>query len=797
MSRWIVFLYLIIFPVYLYSQEPAPVTLKGRVFSSVDNKPLEFATVVLLEAKKKTQTDASGNYSISADQPGKYTLVIRAEGLRILNIKVNLEKDITRDFSLSPLKFKGGTLLITGERNIQKLSRYTMTARELKDVPATFGDSLGALTALPGVIRTAGFFGQLVIRGVESNLNRYFIDDIPIYNPQHFFAIHSVIASDLIREIDLYASAYPANFGGASGGVININTIDEVNALGGNVDVSIISSSLLLKAPIIVKGSKEKSENEEENKEKKNENRGYVIVAGRLGYLTLVIPVIYELITGDKLFSLPEYWDYQLKFKYNFDSRHSLTLLSLGSGDEIDLAAGEAPSIDFDPIVDRFAFKNRLLSFSQGVYYTYEHSKNLKNIFLFFTSFNEYSNFLNVDNVDAANWLVNFGTKSNPYTYGFKDKVRFTWLDKKAELLAAVEYFVYDFNSSGVTLIPNTYTGIGPPNFADDSQFNRLPINLRTTNHVLSAFIENKFEVIGFTITPGVRMDYLNRSQAVTVDPRLLVSYEFKTETTLSLAGGTYSSFYQTNPYLFNSSPNYASTGKSLKPLRACHSSLGLEQKVSLFTIRTEGFYNYFWNLAREEASEPDNISSAGKLQTYGTELMLRLDQIEGKHGFFGWINYTFTQSKYKSGIARESWGDNWINSDNEQEHALKLIFGYSYKQHSISSRFQLNSSFPYTPIVDADESPVGSERYFPEYGSKNSRHSPVDHRLDLRYTYKSRHSWGFISWYIEIINVYNNRAINGEDWDYDRPFAKGSNPKPDRPNTVNLIPSFGVEVKF
>jgi hypothetical protein len=150
-----------------------------------------------------------------------------------------------------------------------------MTVKQIKEVPASFGDSLNALTALPSVSRPMGIFGPLIIRGADEAVNGYFIDDIPVFNPMHFGGFHSVVNNDLIREIDLYFSAYPSQFANAQGAIININTIDEVDKAGGNVDVGLISASVLVKQPI--------TETTYIDGKEKKENVGYIIAAGRVG----------------------------------------------------------------------------------------------------------------------------------------------------------------------------------------------------------------------------------------------------------------------------------------------------------------------------------------------------------------------------------------------------------------------------------------------------------------------------------------------------------------------------------
>jgi len=779
----------------IYSQEGGEFTLSGRVYNSTSKKTVDFATVVILEARVKGRTFDDGLFSVTVPEAGEYTVMIRSQGLRLLKLKLKINRDMKRDFWLKPVRVRGGALTIFGERNIQKVSRYTMTSQDIKDVPATFGDSINALTALPGVIRTGSFFGPLVIRGASSTTNRYFIDDIPLYNPQHFGGIHSVISNDFIREIDLYASSFPAQFGSANGAVININTIDNVKEFGGYTDIGIISANSLFKVPIFRK------EPGEDGKEEKK-NCGYLVAGGRVAYLSLFVPLIYKVVTGDEIDSVPEYWDYQVKFKYQFNKRHSISMLFLGNKDYFTFINKETMPEEVDPLFEDIEFETDTLSNSQGIYYTYEPSVKFKNTILLTSSLNDSYNYINMEN--AASWLHDFNISSKPNIFGIKDKLRFEWWKDHAELRAAIEATYYYFKLDGYTLVPDEYDFIGIPDFGNENEFYLEPLGDHINNFTAGAYLENKFQFGGLTLTPGVRSDFLYRTKTATVDFRGLVSYEFPTRTIVSVAGGQYSSFIKVNPYVFNNNADLASEGEVLKPERALHSVLGFEQKISLFTFKLEGFYNYFYDLAFFDDTAPGDIRCNGKQKAYGIETMLRVDREEGRGGLFGWINYTWTQSKLKSGVYNDINGDRYVDfggdalrPGGEQEHALKLVAGYTVSRHTFSTRFQLYTSFPYTPITGSDETTPG--RFVPvmDEADKNSKHFPLDHRLDVRYSYKTTYEWGYVSWYIEVINVYNHQAIDGENWDYSEPYSEGNNPVLEAGEGLAFIPNFGVEVKF
>ncbi|HRZ25403.1 MAG TPA: carboxypeptidase-like regulatory domain-containing protein [Spirochaetota bacterium] len=801
MMRWIKLVRLFttvlaVFPsVALFAQDPAVLT--GQILSTADKNPVAQAAVVLVEAGAHTTSDVSGRYSLVVHEKGAYTLMVSAAGFTPLRMKLTVGRDSSRDFWLRPAADAGVT--VVGRRDIQAVSRNTMTADELKSVPGTLGDPIGALASLPGVARTGDFIGYLAMRGAPDYLNGYYIDGIPLIVPQHFSGFHAVIPNVFVKEVDMFSSAFPARYGGASAAMINMNTIDDVSGFGGWADIGLISATAMLKIPITAKSLKD------ENYIK--ENRGYVIVGGRYGYLAWVVPLLYDALAGQSLGITPEYWDYQVKAKYSFNTRHSLTLLALGSGDYLRLSYGESDDAAADPLAGDNRLGMNMKCFTQGLTYAYRQGKRLSNDLLAYASLCIIRRFLDYGDPSLPDWS-DYTENARPSIYGLRDTLRFKWLGDTAEILVGAEVALYDFVSHGENLVlKNFFISRSMPDFADEDACVKVAIS-PVLNVLIGGFLENRFTYGGLTVVPGLRVDYLERSNIIVADPRLFVSYEFKTDTAISIAGGMYSSFYQVNPYYFDYLQYVSEIGSGLEPARSVHSALGLEQKVFIFTIRAEGFFNYFWDMGVSSAYLDNYFDNTGKLMACGAELSLRVEHSSRSKGFSGLVSYAYTRAKFRSGLSDEYdgavkvvWGgDRFVSCDYEKEHVFKFVLEYTYKKHSISAKFQLNSSFPYTPITGSDESPDGSGRYVPTYygAGINSRHYPVNHRLDLRYTYTSRHEWGQVSWYIELINAYYSMPVSAESWRYDRPYRDGRNPKPGAdPYAFGLVPNFGVEVEF
>ncbi len=781
------------------------ITMSGTVYDSVSGKPVDFGTVTIIEERVKARTEAQGRYRISVSKPGTYTVIVRSQGLGVLNTTMNINRDMARDFSLKPLTINVSGITVTDDKYFQKVSRRKMTREEMKATPASFGDAINALTSLPGIERTDGFFGPLVIRGMYDQHNRYYIDGMPISNPMHFGGLHAVINTNLMDEINLYSSSFPARFGGAMAAVIDISTVDNVKEEGGYVDTGLISTNILYQRPFT-------REVTQPDGEIKKETTGYIIASGRYGYLGFIIPYLYEKFTDKKSLVVPEYYDYQVKIKQYLDSHNSLTLLFIGSKDyfrfftEDDTLDEEA-----DPLLNDIEFEQNEMFHNLGLYYDYRGGR-IKNRVMAYASLTQFDVYVNSNQISSStpDWLEDLKSTSKPYIFGLKNIFDFEWIKNHADLKASVEYTYYRFEASGESVVQSRNNG----GYTQMDDITTVPIDGSSKNHTVGGFIENRFTAGGLTFVPGLRSDYLKLTDTATFDPRGMISYEFSSDTTVSVASGKYSSFFQVNPYFFNYYPDVAQMDTKTTE-RAYHNVIGIEQVLGLYTLGIEGYYNHFENLAvgypHYEDGEQVLGQASGKMKAYGFEVMLRKDMRENTSGFFGWMSYTYCVSKYKSGItgnifdengndtgtAYDPNGDKWINSDFDRRHSVKLVLGYKYGKFTFSGKFQYLTAYPSTAIIGSTEDTNYPGRYTPVYdiSNQNEYREASYHRLDLRISHKTSYEWGYVSWYVEVINVYNS-AQKETNWKYNQPYSD-SNPDTSDDEGLTIIPNFGVEIKF
>ena len=240
---------LILIFIIFQSSVYAAFSFKGSILTELDKKPIEIGTVAIVELKIKTRID-EGSFNIDIPTEGEYTIIVSSPGYASYQKKVFIKQNQPISISLALATLKGASLTLRDQRDVQTLSRNTLTQKQLKEVPATFGDSLGALSTLPGIARAGSFFGPLIIRGINSRYNRYYIDDIPVLYPQHFGGLQSIISNELVSLIDLYSSAAPASFSQSLGGVIDMKTKDDVKYFGGVGTISLISADIFLEGGI-------------------------------------------------------------------------------------------------------------------------------------------------------------------------------------------------------------------------------------------------------------------------------------------------------------------------------------------------------------------------------------------------------------------------------------------------------------------------------------------------------------------------------------------------------------------
>jgi len=127
-------------------------------------------------------------------------------------------------------------------------TRANQSRSMLSSLSAT--DLIKKVQLLPGVQAHDDLSSEIKIRGSSGNESLIILDGIPLYKVDHFYGIFSSINAQYVNDVVLYKNALPIQFGGKTGGMLNMSSPSEVKHFSGNLEVDLLSASLSFSSPI-------------------------------------------------------------------------------------------------------------------------------------------------------------------------------------------------------------------------------------------------------------------------------------------------------------------------------------------------------------------------------------------------------------------------------------------------------------------------------------------------------------------------------------------------------------------
>jgi hypothetical protein len=194
-----------------------------------------------------TVSDALGVYRFPSLAPGNYKVTASLQGFvarEVVDVRAALGQIKKVDFSL-PLSGVTETVQVTAETplvDVRQSQRSTNIRAEQVELLPKGRDFTSLVTQAPGANNEAKS-GGLSIDGASAGENRYIIDGIETTNLQNGTSGKNVIV-DFIEEVQVKSSGYTAEFGGATGGVINAVTKSGTNDFHGSGLYNFEGSSL-------------------------------------------------------------------------------------------------------------------------------------------------------------------------------------------------------------------------------------------------------------------------------------------------------------------------------------------------------------------------------------------------------------------------------------------------------------------------------------------------------------------------------------------------------------------------
>ncbi|HET9949942.1 MAG TPA: TonB-dependent receptor, partial [Longimicrobiales bacterium] len=114
---------------------------------------------------------------------------------------------------------------------------------ELRAVPGLAeADPVRAIEVLPGVVSTSDFSAAFHVRGGSADQNLILLDGVPIFSPFHLGGLFSVFNTDMIERVELQSGGFAAEHGGRVSSVLEVESDPGESGFSGAAAISLLAS---------------------------------------------------------------------------------------------------------------------------------------------------------------------------------------------------------------------------------------------------------------------------------------------------------------------------------------------------------------------------------------------------------------------------------------------------------------------------------------------------------------------------------------------------------------------------
>ncbi len=726
-------------------------SVKGVVLDKQTRESLPFVNVVIEGTKKGATTNEKGEFEIKNVSLGYIKVTASFVGYQTVTSSdylvtkekvpfVTLEL-IEATSELEEVVIKSSLFKRKAE---SPLSLQTLGVEEIEKNPGGNRDILKVIQSLPGVASNPGFRNDIIIRGGATSENKFYVDGIEVPVINHFQTQGAsggpvgMINTDLIRSVDFYSSAFPANRGNALSSVIEFTQkVGNKEKFEGRGSLGTSDAGVTLQGPL----SKNTS----------------IIVSARQSYLKPLFRLL-------KLTFLPTYNDFQLNLKSKLSDQDELAIFGLGAIDDFEINTKVNDGETDEETIKRNTFFLNVIPVQTQWNYTvgasYRHYEgNSRQTYVL--SRNEWKN--NIvkykDNTNLpADLLNDYQSKEIENKFRFENDTRFA-NGIKLNIGVALQQATYQNSTFERTANLNGNQEI---NF--NSEFSLF-------SYAMFAQASKKLFSNQLELSLGVRTDGNTYNEDMEnpfnqFSPRIAASLKLANKW---YANTSVAKYYQLPSYTmlgFRDNANVLVNQPNLKYISSMHAVGGIEYRPEKNTkVTLEGFYkkydNYPFSIRNQISLAnlgadfgvvgSEAVTSTNEGRAYGFEFLAQKKSYDGVYGI---LAYTFVRSEFKDV------NNQFIPSTWDNRHLLTFTGGKKLGRNwEIGAKFRLVGGRPFTPN-DIDASSI-IERYdvvnrgIPDYTRLNSERLDLYTQLDFRADktwYLKRFS---INLYLDVQNLY------------------------------------------
>ncbi len=668
------------------------------------------------------------------------------------------------------------------EVKTSEIGAKKLTADEIVNTPVIFGESdvLKALQMQPGISGGTEGMAEMHVHGGNSDENLVMLDNVPLYQANHFAGFFSAFNVDAIRYIDFFKSSIPAKYDGRLSSYLDVRTKNgSQDGRHGSFKLGLTSGAFNIDGPIGKKTT--------------------YSVALRRSWLDAVSSIILAIVNAssddEKIRFRYAFMDLNGKITHRFNNR-ATGFVSVYFGDDLIHSGFKYKNGSEDTWNEDGKYKLHWGNFAAQTGFNYRLSPTISAEFTaaytrFFSSMkgNYYFRDIVAADIDGSRTIDKIDNNINDWIL----RCDFDWRPNDIHRVRfGGAYTRHSFLP--VRTSRNYSNGISDVISCDTTQ--------SYTANEANLYIEDDF-----CISDKVRLNAgfhgslfnINDETHFGLGPRLSVSYNPSHNWAVKAA------YSRTNQYVHQLCQSYLSlptdqwipiTGK-LKPQAVDKVSLGAYWQTGngMYAISAEGYYKKMYNLVdyRDEyyLRPPLEVWNAQLCSGKGTAkgVDFKIEKLLGR--LSGHISYSL------------AWGDRTFRDKNGgktfparfvHRHSVNILLNWK-----ISDKVQLNAAWTghsgnrFTFLPQEWESPdFGGTIYSGSNALKaglNNYQLPFYHRLDLSCTVRNRR--GF--WNFSVYNAYchmNTIAIRRGYDDYSRPVFQ-------KVKMLPIIPSISYTWQF
>ncbi len=620
-----------------------------------------------------------------------------------------------------------------------KLGVSTLSASNIKNTPALFGepDLIKAVQILPGVTESTAGIAGMNVHGGNADENMYMLDNVPLYQVEHFAGLFSPFNTDIVKQSDFYRTSVPARYDGRLSSFLDVR-LKNGNRDGhhGSARLGLTAGAFNISGPI---GSK----------------TTYLVGLRRSWLDVLTVPImaiVNSKKTEDKTSFRYHFMDFNAKIEHRFSDR-TRAFINAYYGD------------DYLKVVTKDGEKK------QDIYYKEDHHFNWGNLLIqggvdhkfsdnlsseFSVTFTRYFSLMGYDFIDKAYY-------ANDSLYQ-RDKLKSTNL---INTLRARGDFIWQLSDNSTVRFGASYARQSflpdrmqkENTYNDTTIFSKIPGQYIGANEV-EAYLEDDWKISDKLHAEGGLHASLFNIEGKTkwgISPRFSFGY------TPSSSWAIKAAYSRTVQYVHRMDETYLSLPcdkwvpaiGNLKPMTADKIGIGgyWQTKNGDYAITVEGYYKFMHNLMdfRDESylgvpsnSWSDRLTS-GKGTAKGIDIM-----VEKKTGkITGHLSYSL------------AWSDRQFADRNggkpyparfDHRHTIKAFANWDISEKvSLNALWTGHSGNHFTLLPQMFQAPNFS--IAPLKAKINNYQLPFYHRLDLACNVKNRRGY----WTFSLYNAYCN----------------------------------------